>query len=75
MNWINKLFHRHEMIWTSRKVLGYTTIDYTTGGIVDIEDATKYLYKGYCAVCNGNFKEIRTIAKVLDRKQPYDYEA
>lgn len=48
MNWFTKLFHKHNVIWTNRKVIGKTSIDFTSSGVIDIQPATEYLYEGYC---------------------------
>ena len=72
MNWIKKLFHQHNMRWTSREVIGRTKVDFTVGGIIDIQPATKYLYKGQCLSCKGYYQEIHTIADIFDIEQPYD---
>ncbi len=76
INWIKNLFkkkHKHNIVWTSRKLIERTTIDFTTCGVIDIEDGSIYLYEGYCIDCGmKGFVSKITIANIFDRIQPYD---
>lgn len=72
IRWIKNLFHTHEIMWTSRRVIEKTSVDYTMGGVVDIEPATKYLYSGYCCICKECMTKTAVIAEIFDMEQPYD---
>lgn len=74
MNWFQKLFHRHTIVWTSREHIANTSIDYTVSCFVDIEPAKLYMYKGYCIKCEKKFKQLKEIANIFDKPQPYDKE-
>lgn len=74
MNWFKKLFykHKHIPIWESREAIERITIDFTTGGVIDIEPGTRYLRKGRCIECGQHLTNIYKIADIFDREQPYD---
>lgn len=73
MKWFKKLFHKHEVVWTSRVLIERVSIDYTTCGVIDIQEGSKYLYTGYCASCgNKGLQSIITVADIFDKVQPYD---
>lgn len=76
MNWFqklfHKLFHKHKPKWHSREVIGKTSIDYTTGPVVDIQSATEYLVEGKCLECGEFLVDTYTIADIFDQPQPYD---
>lgn len=77
MKWLKNLFrkkHVHSIVYTSRKHIANTSLDFTTGNssIVDIQPARSYLIKGYCATCGKTFTGTKTIAVIFDKPQPYD---
>ncbi len=76
MNWLKNLFkkkHKHTPVWYSRQVVEETSLDFTGSSvIVDIQPATRYLYKGHCFECGENIRTLKTIAKIFDTPQPYD---
>jgi len=73
MNWLQKIFHTHDFVYTKRKIVGKGTRDCTAGGIIDLQPTTIYLYYGYCLTCG---KEgligKKSILDIFDSKQPYD---
>ena len=71
---IKSLFHTHSIVWTSRKYVSNTTLDFTTAGFpIDIQPAKQYIYEGYCYKCGqkGFISKI-TVADIFDKEQPYD---
>ena len=73
MKWLKRIFHRHEIVITSREKIANTILDFTVaGGTVDIQPATKYIYRGYCFKCGEKLKSIRVISEMFDKEQPYD---
>lgn len=71
---LQKLFHKHDIVWTSRKHIANAELDWTTHGfMIDIQPAKTYLYEGYCIKCGQKgFISKVTIAEMFDKQQPYD---
>ena len=74
MNWIKKLFHKHDIVWTSRKHVDNDLLDFTTNEFpIDIQPAKTYIYEGYCIKCGQKgFVTKVTVAEIFDKAQPYD---
>lgn len=77
MNWFkklfHKLFHKHDIVWTNRKLIENTNVTSNAGVMVDVEPARVYLYEGYCLKCGQKgFVSKVTILNIFDQEQPYD---
>ena len=73
MKLFKKLFHKHDIVWTSRKHIENTSVTSNGGVMTDVEQARVYLYEGYCIKCGqkGFISKI-TILNIFDETQPYD---
>lgn len=74
IKWIRALFHTHDIVWTNRKHISNTTLNWTTKGFMpDIQPARQYIYEGYCIKCGRKgFISKVTVAEIFDKEQPYD---
>lgn len=64
------LFHKHNIIVTSRKLIGREK----EVSDMDIETINVYLCKGYCICCKEKLMWKQHIHPIFDTKQPYDKE-
>lgn len=72
--WLKKLLHRHNLIYTSRVLVGYGSRVTNMGGLVEVDATNKYLVEGYCVSCGYKFKGTQETLQAFDRPQPYDKE-
>lgn len=72
MNSLQKLFHKHTLIHTSRTLIGTGSRDCTTGPNIDWQPTNIYLEEGYCLHCDMKFKSKTSVLQIFDRPQPYD---
>ena len=71
---IKSLFHRHDVVYTSRTFIGRGTRISNSAGYIDIDYTNIYLVEGYCIKCGKTFKSKQEVLEIFDMKQPYDKE-
>ena len=74
ISFIKSLFHRHDVIYTSRTFVGRGKKVLNSIGYIDIEYTNIYLVEGCCIKCGKAFKGKQEVLDIFDIKQPYDKE-
>jgi len=74
INFLKSLFHTHDVIYTSRTLVGRSRKVSNCACGVEVDNTNIYLVEGYCVKCDKPFKGKQEIIAVFDRQQPYDKE-
>lgn len=71
-SFLKKLFHKHNIVYTSRKLISHGTKTSCSSVCVELDRTNIYLIKGYCIKCKKRFVGKQEIIELFDKKQPYD---